>query len=414
MIEHVPDPLAFLAAVRAALAPDGIFLLRTPAAERLDRESEPALTNAMLSPGFHTMLHTADSLAFALRAAGFVEVEVVVRDTTLHAAAAMRPFGWKPDATLPTELLRDYARDRARGLPGASAARLGLTQAWADGAAAAGDLPATAAALEQLDAALRSRYGAGLDVAADALPAGAETLYCFALATAAADALGRGDAAAAADAYARSAAAGEAALAAIGRPGAVDYALEVATHRSALRAAAFDGDAARVRQLAARGGDDEEPLLSGFGALVSGAAWTQADRLAELVAETVSARAAAGRTAAADHEARLALALLELLHRGRLQAAAEALATLADDPAAPAAVRASALFHAGYAQLQADRPERARAAFAALVDGVEGGEPYVARARELLAQLPAPAAVPAEGAAATPARSALRRLLRRA
>src|SRR5687768_6247932 len=77
VIEHVTRPAGFLAAVRAALAPGGVFLLRTPAAEALEPGGEELALVAVLSPGYHPMLHTAGSLERLLRAAGFGDVRIM-------------------------------------------------------------------------------------------------------------------------------------------------------------------------------------------------------------------------------------------------------------------------------------------------------------------------------------------------
>lgn len=98
VIEHIADPLEFLRAVRAALAPDGTLFLSTPDAESLERSDlSPSTRFAMLSPGAHVVLYSAKALENIIRRAEFTAVNVVRSDATLTATAGRIPPEIEPD-----------------------------------------------------------------------------------------------------------------------------------------------------------------------------------------------------------------------------------------------------------------------------------------------------------------------------
>ncbi|RUQ75210.1 methyltransferase domain-containing protein [Azospirillum doebereinerae] len=110
VIEHVPEPSAFLATARRALASDGILVLTTPNAAGIVPETDLGALLPLLSAGFHTMLFSAEALRKALLESGFVHVRVEESPHQLQAMASDRPLGDGP----PFDRLayRDYLTGR--------------------------------------------------------------------------------------------------------------------------------------------------------------------------------------------------------------------------------------------------------------------------------------------------------------
>jgi len=91
VLEHVPEPLPFLAVLHARLAAEGMLVLTTPAAEVVTPEHPEQLAIVAISPGFHVFLATAHGLSALLERAGFVDVHVERRGGTLHAVCRRSP-----------------------------------------------------------------------------------------------------------------------------------------------------------------------------------------------------------------------------------------------------------------------------------------------------------------------------------
>lgn len=89
VIEHVPNPLAFLREVSTALTSDGILMLTTPSASSIRASTPRAELLASLSPGFHYFVTNAISLRRLLFRAGFRHVRVEDSGSRLFAWASM-------------------------------------------------------------------------------------------------------------------------------------------------------------------------------------------------------------------------------------------------------------------------------------------------------------------------------------
>lgn len=76
VIEHVPDPAAFVALLAQYVADDGVLVLTTPSAEYIQRSNHSPTLHAALSPGFHGFLLSAQAFGDAVRRNGFAHVDV--------------------------------------------------------------------------------------------------------------------------------------------------------------------------------------------------------------------------------------------------------------------------------------------------------------------------------------------------
>ena len=76
VIEHVPDPNAFVALLAPFVADDGVLVLTTPAIDYIERANMSPTMLAALAPGFHGFLLSAQAFGDAARAAGFAHVDV--------------------------------------------------------------------------------------------------------------------------------------------------------------------------------------------------------------------------------------------------------------------------------------------------------------------------------------------------
>jgi SAM-dependent methyltransferase len=92
VIEHVADPVAFLAELRRHLSPSGVMVLTTPSAEYVHPNASPSVILAVLSPGLHKFLFSARALDELLNRVGFRHVLVEVHQERLVAFASDHPL----------------------------------------------------------------------------------------------------------------------------------------------------------------------------------------------------------------------------------------------------------------------------------------------------------------------------------
>lgn len=130
VIEHVPDPIALLTTLTRYVADDGLLLLTTPNALRLEAGASLAEHLNILAPADHMVLFTPDSLEAALKLVGFTHVTILKVDSQIVCCASARPLSlhaasYPPASTRPVYL--NYLRELVGRSSGVPRLQLGLT-----------------------------------------------------------------------------------------------------------------------------------------------------------------------------------------------------------------------------------------------------------------------------------------------
>lgn len=97
VIEHVPDPAAFLVELRSLLAPGGRIAVTTPAAGFVRPEAPETMVLSSLSPGFHRVLFSDAALRRLLEGAGFASCQVLTENERLIGFAGDTLLESSPD-----------------------------------------------------------------------------------------------------------------------------------------------------------------------------------------------------------------------------------------------------------------------------------------------------------------------------
>jgi SAM-dependent methyltransferase len=160
-IEHMADPVPMLATLRQALRPGGTLLLTTPAAEMIRPDTGDGLLVPLLSAGWHLVIQTAESLAWALREAGFETVSVLREGAQLVAMAGRLPDTALADAAFRPQY-REWLRRVAEAVPAQSDLGFGARARLYRELVIAG-LAEADAVWQALDGAARMRWGHGLE-----------------------------------------------------------------------------------------------------------------------------------------------------------------------------------------------------------------------------------------------------------
>jgi SAM-dependent methyltransferase len=165
VLEHVPDPRAFLGVVRERLSPHGIFALTTPDASVVRDGTPLATLHASLSIGAHEFLVDRGGLERLLHDAGF-EARVRSDGTSLRALAATTAGALdsvRPSAAVDLLDVARYCDARADSAPSGSALAVGMAARFVKLCVVAGAFDQGATGIPRLRGALRDRYGYDLD-----------------------------------------------------------------------------------------------------------------------------------------------------------------------------------------------------------------------------------------------------------
>ncbi len=171
VLEHVPDPRAFLVSVQRRLSDTGVFLMTTPDAGAVRPETPMTILYPALSVGAHEFLLTKQGLESMLRDAG-LESNVWVEGATLCALAARSQDALRitnASATVPTSDLLRYCETRGESADAGSSLSVGMASRRLKFSVNAGEYEIAAAGYPQLRQAVLDRHGVDLDDPASTL-----------------------------------------------------------------------------------------------------------------------------------------------------------------------------------------------------------------------------------------------------
>lgn len=166
VLEHLPDPLAFLREIRRGLAPDGIAVLTTPDVAAVRPGIAKPVLQATMTVGLHLILQSAASLEFLLRRAGFNHTRVMSDGWTLTAFASRQPLDLEDEAAVRQGIVVRYLAARAASRVEADDLYIGFAGRALFAAVSAGDREAARLIWERLNGRLRERYGIEIDTIA--------------------------------------------------------------------------------------------------------------------------------------------------------------------------------------------------------------------------------------------------------
>jgi SAM-dependent methyltransferase len=163
VLEHLPAPVPFLREIRRGLKADGVVVVTTPDVGALHPPIDKRALTATLSVGLHVILHSAASLEWALREAGFAHVRVESVEWQLIGFGSSAPLDLREDDEDTHQIVTRYLADRAQariplddlyfGYAGRALFEAGRIMDWT-----------TAERVwSKLDPALRERYGISVD-----------------------------------------------------------------------------------------------------------------------------------------------------------------------------------------------------------------------------------------------------------
>jgi SAM-dependent methyltransferase len=177
VLEHLPDPLAFLGEIRRGLAADGVAVLTTPDVAAVRPAIAKPVLQATLTVGLHLILQSEASLALLLRRAGFPHVRVTSDGWKLTAFASARPLDLEEDTARRQAIVIGYLTERAEARPSPDDLYIGFAGRGLFEAVCAQDKAAAARIWKKLGPALRTRYDIDVDtISARVLAAGAHDL----------------------------------------------------------------------------------------------------------------------------------------------------------------------------------------------------------------------------------------------
>jgi SAM-dependent methyltransferase len=113
VIEHVRDPIGFVRNLVALLEPSGVAIFTTPNAAAIHRDQPTSDLLRILSPGFHLVFFTVDSLRRVLELGGFRYIDIAVEGDTLKAQASRTPFALRPVTSGHQDLYEAYLERRS-------------------------------------------------------------------------------------------------------------------------------------------------------------------------------------------------------------------------------------------------------------------------------------------------------------
>ncbi len=163
VLEHVPDPVGFLRALKAQLSDGGTVLLTTPNAEVVSPHSSESDALIALSPGYHVFLVTAASLTSLLTRVGFGWVSVSQVGLSLRAMARVDASPPPTGEGMPHDVVERYYREVLDRSAEPSPLRLGMAARLLRSVVARGAFDDVDPLLSQLRDQVSSVYGIDID-----------------------------------------------------------------------------------------------------------------------------------------------------------------------------------------------------------------------------------------------------------
>jgi SAM-dependent methyltransferase len=163
VIEHLADPQSFVGNAARALTERGVLLLTTPNAEALKPDGQALANHAILSPGYHAVLFTPQSLRNLLVRAGLPEVTIWQRDWTLFALASRVPTRSRPEPTVERAAYRRYLSERIPTVSPGCALACGFAYRLFKDCVNRGDYALAKQALEVLAREVQLRFRLSID-----------------------------------------------------------------------------------------------------------------------------------------------------------------------------------------------------------------------------------------------------------
>jgi SAM-dependent methyltransferase len=160
VIEHVPDPVAFVALLARYVAEDGVLVLTTPSGAFVEPAQHSLTLLAALSPGFHCFLLSKEALADVARKCGFDHVDVRVFGERQVLWASRRPLHVEPNRPEALSGYLDYLAQRIRTLEPAESLWQAYSYRLLKDLLNAGRPSEAKRVASALLAALENRYGA--------------------------------------------------------------------------------------------------------------------------------------------------------------------------------------------------------------------------------------------------------------
>jgi SAM-dependent methyltransferase len=174
VLEHIERPYDFLGILKANLAPEGLLIVTTPDAAYIEFGHDKPSLLSVLTPGYHAVLYTAESLALALSRSGFTETQVQPRGATLFAVAGPGASAIDIEGAFDPAQYRTYLETRLSTVEPMSALEVGLTYRLLKHLVNGGLYPAAEPVLRRLAKILRDRDGIDIQDPHGLLPSAAQ------------------------------------------------------------------------------------------------------------------------------------------------------------------------------------------------------------------------------------------------
>jgi SAM-dependent methyltransferase len=160
VIEHVPDPRAFVATLARYVEDDGMLVLTTPAMSFIKPDELSPTMHAALAPGFHGFLLSSEAFGRIARECGFPHVDVRVMGERQILWASRVPFSIEPGGPASFSQYLAYLESRVGSDDLAPPVWQGLAYRLAKEWSNAGKVAPAHALAERLMAVIAQAYGA--------------------------------------------------------------------------------------------------------------------------------------------------------------------------------------------------------------------------------------------------------------